>query len=299
MFEQVKAMAVFAVVVEEGSFRQTAVRLSLSPSVVSQYISQLEQYLGAPLFYRSTRKLSLTSFGERFYPSCQQMVYWAETGLSQFQSEYGEISGKLHITVPAVLVDTDFPSLLADFCTTYPHIDLTMHMDNQRHHMIEEGIDLAIRIGWLEDSNLRAKKIMNVERGIFATPRFLAQHPPILAPADLERHPWVKTELVHSSIELSHRATGIHEKFHVKEGLTIKGASIFKKIILTDYGLAMGPKFLVKAEMEQNMLVEVLPDWRLSDAGMYFVWVDNTVKNPLINYFMDFIQPKLLQQLQT
>ncbi len=291
MFEQVKAMAVFAVVVEEGSFRKTAAKLALSPSVVSHYISQLERYLGAPLFYRSTRKLSLTDYGQRFYPSCKQMVYCAQTGLNALKQNGRGLAGKLNMTLPAVLIETAFPRLLAEYATTYPNIDLTVSFDNQTHNMIEEGIDLALRVGWLKDSNLKARKVMDVHRVICATHHYLASHEPILCPKDFEQHSWVKTELLLTSIEL--KKNHELEKISVKKGITIKGANAFKDIVLADFGLAMGPKFLVQKELDSGRLVEVLPEWQASSVGMYFVWVDNTVKNPLVSHFTDFMLPRL------
>ncbi|WP_299695601.1 LysR family transcriptional regulator [uncultured Vibrio sp.] len=293
MFEHVKAMTVFAVVVDEGSFRKAATKLSLSPSVVSQYISQLELHLGTPLFYRSTRKLSLTDYGKQLYPSCQQMMYWAETGLNCFNLDEGEIVGKLCITLPAVLIDTAFPKLLAEFCTEYPHIELTVNFDNQRHNIIEEGIDLALRIGWLEDSNLKAKKVMDVYRVICATQHYLANNSAINTPKDLESHRWVRTEMLFSSVELTNTALNKAEKFTVKKGIIIKGANAFKDIVQTNFGLAMGPRFLIQEELDNGSLVEVLPNWKAKAAGMYFVWVDNKVKNPLVGYFTDFMIPKL------
>lgn len=291
MFEQVKAMTVFALVVDEGSFRKAAAKLTLSPSVVSHYISQLERHLGAPLFYRSTRKLSLTDYGHRFYPSCKQMVYCAEMGLSALKQGCDDLTGKLNMTLPAVLIETAFPKLLAEYANTYTNIELTVNFDDQTHNMIEQGIDLALRIGWLKDSNLKAKKVMDVHQVICATRQYLASHEPIVNPKDFEKHNWVKTELLLSSVEL-HKDHEL-EKISVKKGITIQGANGFKDIVMADFGLAMGPKFLVQKELDSRRLIEVLPEWRVTSVGMYFVWIDNAVKNPLVSHFTDFMLPRL------
>ncbi|MGB5446486.1 MAG: LysR family transcriptional regulator [Psychromonas sp.] len=299
MFEYIKSMVVFTVVVEVGSFRKAATNLSLSPSVVSQYINKLESHLGAPLFYRSTRKLSLTDYGKRLYPNSRQMMLLAETGLNDLRQGHGKVTGKLNITLPANLMNISVAKTFADFCEEFPHIELSVNVDNRRHNMIEEGIDLAIRVGWLEDSNLKAKKIMDIKRVICASRKYLSRADIIKEPKDLESHNWVKTELLLSSVELKNAKLGKTEIFNVKKGISMKGANVSKEMMLADFGLSLGPRFLVQSELQNGELIEVLPDWQAQTPGMYFVWVDNTVKNPLINYFTDFSLERLRNALAT
>lgn len=296
MITHIKSMAMFANVVQEGSFRKAAASLSLSPSVVSQHIGQLETHLGAPLFYRSTRQLSLTDYGKRFYPYCQQMVQCAQSGIDDITLGQGKVSGKLTVTLPEVLCTANITKLFARFCQQYPHIELSLEFNNHKQNIIEKNIDLSIRIGWLEDSNLRAKKITDIERIVCASAKYLAKAEEINNPEDLSNHYWIKAETLPAAVELQNKQDAITTKFNIKKGVSVKGANILKEMLLADFGLAIVPKFIINADINSEQVVHILPKWKVPAAGMYFVWIDNKVKNPLINYFTDYVEAELREQ---
>lgn len=289
-FLYIKSVVVFSAVVETGSFRKASELLSISPPVVSEYIGQLEEYLGVPLFYRSTRKVTLTEYGHRFQNSSNSIASIAQRAFSDFKSKDTTPKGKLTITYPAALASQKLTNLIALFNRTYPQIELDLVIDNQPKNMIADGIDLAIRVGWLQDSNLKAKKITKVERVICANPDYFKNIADLKHPKELSQLNWIKTELLTKQVQLTNIKTGENASFTVEKGIRIRGANLFKQFLVAGFGLALGPKFLFQEDIDNGSLIHILPEWQAPSVGMYFVWVDNRVKNPLIDYFIEFTE---------
>src|SRR6185437_2160385 len=154
MIDELRALAIFAKVVEAGSFRSAANALKLSPSVVSHHVAQLEERLGVALLYRSTRQLSLTSEGEKLFNSAKTMLSAAEEGLNSLAFRATEPIGKLNLTVPAMLTKSLLVADIIAFAKTFPKVVLSINFSDIQQELIREGIDLAIRIGDLKDSTL-------------------------------------------------------------------------------------------------------------------------------------------------
>src|SRR5580700_8826000 len=164
MIDELRALAIFAKVVEAGSFRSAANTLKLSPSVVSHHVAQLEERLGVALLYRSTRQLSLTFEGEKLFASAKSMISAAENGLNSIKHQTSEPSGKLNLTVPAFLTRSALVRDIAAFAKAFPKIALSISFTDVQQDVIREGIDLAIRVGELKDSALKSKRLYDMKR---------------------------------------------------------------------------------------------------------------------------------------
>lgn len=147
MIDRLRQMAIFAKTIDHGSFRGAARALNLSPSVVSHHISQLEEHLGVALIYRSTRKLTLTKEGERLLVATRKMLEAVEGELFTISSQATAPSGDLRLTVPSVLSQSTITDRLAAFSCRYPRINLSLDYSDTRHALIDNGLDLAIRMG--------------------------------------------------------------------------------------------------------------------------------------------------------
>jgi len=143
MIDRLRQMAIFAKTIDHGSFRAAAKELRLSPSVVSHHISQLEESLGVALLYRSTRKLSLTSEGERLLVAARNMLQAVETELVDLSSSANTPSGELRLTMPSVLSQSHFTDRIAAFSKAYPRITLSLDFSDTRRALIDDGFDLA------------------------------------------------------------------------------------------------------------------------------------------------------------
>src|SRR5262245_60970627 len=151
MLDHLRAMAVFARTVETGSFRGAAKALGLSPSVVSHHVAQLEARLGVALLYRSTRRLTLTSDGNKLFEAARTMLEAAEGGLDQIAERSKEPSGHLSVTAPEVFVSGRVVDGLAAFARAFPKVTLAVSFTDMPLDLIRDGIDLAIRVGALAE----------------------------------------------------------------------------------------------------------------------------------------------------
>lgn len=189
--DDLKRMMIFSHVVEAGSFSAAARRLDIAKSAVSKHISLLEENIGVRLLNRTTRRLSLTDAGESYYQSCAKMVEAAEEAKYCVTALQDEPRGMLRISCPASFGIDYVTPLLNEFLQLYPLLSAELLLDDNVVDMTEEGIDIAIRIGWLPDSSLRAKKLKDAQRLLCASPAYLERMGMPKTPEDLVQHDWV------------------------------------------------------------------------------------------------------------
>ena len=164
-------MAVFWKVAETGSFRGAAKALGLSPSVVSHHVSKLEKQLGVALLYRSTRRLSLTTDGAELFAASGDMVAAAQAGLDAIKTRANQASGRLRVAAAGAVFESSpyFDHLMA-FTREFPKVDLSISFSDQMIEMIGSAYDVALRVGWLQDSQYKARKLADLSRVFVAAP---------------------------------------------------------------------------------------------------------------------------------
>lgn len=177
MDDQLRALYIFAKTVELGSFRATAKTLRLSPSVVSYQIAQLEKHYGVALLYRSTRKLSLTHDGEKTYANAQRMVLAAEDCFRELSGSEGDSVGRISVTLPASFSTGILIPEIATFAKTHPKVMMEISYSDEQQDIISGAIDIAIRVGDLQDSNLKAKRLFDLPRKLLTAPKYAAMAP--------------------------------------------------------------------------------------------------------------------------
>ncbi len=296
MIQNVRALAIFAKVAETGSFRTAARSLGLSPSVVSQQLSALEERLGVALLYRSTRALSLTPDGEALLASAQAMVAEAEKGLSRFAGHAAEPVGELRIAAPEVMALSPFAEAVALFSRAQPGVTLRISFTDERLDLVREGFDLAIRVGWLDDSALKARKIMEVPRVLVASSSMVRSNGMPMTPDDLAGWDLVvfsqyrSTQSLHQSGRPPVRLEGI------KRIIASSAIGVYR-LMLEGAGAATTLAFLVADDIARGDLVELLPDWKPKPAGLYAVWPPNVPRTGLTMRFIDHLERHMRKRL--
>jgi DNA-binding transcriptional LysR family regulator len=288
MLDRLRPMAVFAKTAETGSFRAAAKALKLSPSVVSHHVSQLEQQLGVTLIYRTTRKLSLTQHGEILFASSAAMLMAAEGGLNEIAGRSHQPNGHLRITVPAVLVAGHLVEDIGAFSKLYPDVRLDLNFSDVRRDLVADGIDIAIRMGRMENSSLKARKLTVVPESLLASTSYIARRPRPRRPADLEDWDWLHLSSVHRQVRFRN-ASGATLTVATEPKHRSDDAIALYRLARTGMGLAMVPRFLAKADIEQGLIAEVLPAWKLAPIEVYVVWPSNTRRGSLTTLFVDFL----------
>lgn len=292
MIDELRPLAIFAKVVEAGSFRAAAALLQLSPSVVSHHISELEKRLDVALLYRSTRKFSLTYEGERLFTHAKAMLIAAEAGLSQVAYKALEPSGKLHLTLPAMLARAPILKAIADFAKHNPKVSLQMNFTDRVQDIISEGIDIAIRIGSLKDSSLKSKRLYNMERSLVAAPSFIKANKPIKNPQDLIGLDWIGLKMRSNTKELV--STGA-KKFVIdfEPKIVTDSMEAVCQLSISGLGLATPPAFLIEEDVLKKRLVKPLVSWAPEPIPVYAVWPNNVSKESLTYRLITFLEAAL------
>lgn len=281
-------MAVFARTVEEGSFRGAARALNLSPSVVSHHVTQLEARLGVALLYRSTRRLSLTSDGKVLFDAARRMLEAAEAGFEAVTAEAAEPSGILRITVPAILAASPVLADIAEFRLAHPRVRLDLNFSDLRRDVIGDGFDVAIRMGGLKDSALKARKLGGAVRVLAATPQYLASRPRPRTPKDMRDWDWL-----HLSPSPRRPAFRHHGRKTVSlpldPAVMTDDAVALARLLAAGLGVGITVEFLVAGDVAAGRLRVVLPDWTLDPVGIYAVWPPNAPRGSLTARFVSFL----------
>lgn len=274
MLDNLRSMAVFACVVERGSFSGAARELGITTSAVSQQIRSLEEEMDVLLLHRSTRKLSLTEAGQAFFHSCQEMVAAAERGRIRISELRDDLVGDLRIATTPELGAMHVVPALSCWLAAHPSLKVHFEADNRYIDLIEERIDIAIRMSpTLADSSLIARPMARVDQILCASPTYLRKFAPIQTPEDLTQLELLPIDLVQNpqDIYLTNAATG--EQKHVFMPARIHNNNVFvtKSLCLAGHGVGRILYVDVQKELARGDLVEVLPQWKMQDYILYAV----------------------------
>lgn len=293
MIDQLRSMAIFRHVAEAGSFRAAAKSLGLSPSVVSHHISQLEQQLGTALLYRSTRKISLTDNGAELLAASQKMVAAAEAGLEAIQTQIDRPTGRLRLAVVgAVFENPPYIDHLAAFAKHHPGIDLSVSFSDQKIDLVGSSFDAAIRIGWLDDSQYKARKLFEIDRVLITSPSYLAGKAIPKTIDDLQFWDWIKL----SQVSIARQLTDTRGKMPAIDppvAIEVDSVSALYQMTKRGLGVTAVPRFLVRSELHDGSLIALSPTWNLMAPGVYIVWPNNVSDKSLTMRLVRFLVERL------
>lgn len=288
MIEKLRSIAIFATVVDRGSFRAAALHLGLAPSRISEVVSQLEKDLGVTLLYRSTRQLSLTNEGRQLNDAAKDMLGAVETGLDAISPLSKEPSGALRVTAPAFVTQTGLMDAFSAFSGAFPNINMDFQFSDRPSDVIRDGFDVAIRAGTLSDSDLMSRKIGHVDRFLVASPSYFVSMPAPAEPSDLEDWHWIRFVMRTDQTEMTSK-TGKVAKVLGKSNLSVNSASALFEFAVRGLGVTAIPENLARRGFERGELVHVLPDWTMKPLGLFAIWPDQSRRENLTTLFVRFI----------
>ncbi len=283
-------MASYAVVVKTGSFTQAASRLGLSKSVLSRHVSALEKELGVQLLYRSTHRLSMTEAGERFYACCRDLDQVVEQAMATATAGQEAPRGLLRITLPQTLVVSPVGRLIAQFQEKYPQVQCDVRVTSLQVDPIEEGFDLALRIGELEDSNLLCRKLLVVRRLAVAAPAYIKKHGRPQTVRELRQH----NCLVYSEFDSRSRlsvAAGSRRTAAPQTSLSTNSGVLLLHALLAGQGIVVGPDLLFEPYLRTGKLKTVLDGFE--PTALYAVFPSGRFPTARRQAFVDFLVAEL------
>jgi len=277
-------MEYFVRAVETGSFSAVAREFGTGQPNVSRYIAALERRLGARLLHRSTRKLTLTPEGERYLADAKRVLDAVAEADSRARGE-DKPSGLLRIACPTSLGRDHVLPVIKTFLDRYPHIDIDVQISDRFVDLVEEGVDLAIRIGTLQDSALRARRIGTAERVCVASTEYLARNPAPCIPQDLQSHACVIYTLLSSGRTWTFRDTEVEVSGRY---LADTPEGIYRGV-LDGFGIAYAPVWLFEQAVLDGRLKLVLLDHLGPPMPIHVIYSAQRLVPRRASAFMDFV----------
>jgi len=291
-----EAWAVFAKVAERGSFSAAAAELNLSKATVSKAVARLEERLGAPLLHRSSRRLSLSETGRMSLERAQRILAEGEAVEEEASEKAAEPHGLVRLAAPMSFGILHLGQLLPDFLERYPKISVDVHLSDQYIDLIGGGYDVALRIGALADSSLRARRLFTMRVPLVGSPAYFARHGRPQHPRELEHH---------QLIRYSHRASPSTLTFyHPLEGecsvrvegrILTNNGDIALPALLGGIVMGLQPEFFVWQHLRDGLLEEALPGWAGAPAALHIVTPPGARRPARVRALIDFLAERFLE----
>ncbi|MCB1390213.1 MAG: LysR family transcriptional regulator [Rhodobacteraceae bacterium] len=288
--DRLTEMEAFATVVDQGGFTDAARKMGISKSAVSKHVSSLEARLGARLLNRTTRRVSPTEIGLVYYDRARRVLNDAGEADSIVTAMQSAPSGVLRMSVATDFGVSLLSPVLDEFLSEFPEISVNMVLKNRYVELISEGFDMSIRVGEMEDSSLRARKITETTQRLIAAPRyFQAQGRPTRID-DLNEH-----RLLHYSNQASANVwkitapSGEVRQVRGTGWLTVNDGQSLLNAAIKGLGIAYLPSFLYHDAMTQGLVEDVIPDLPPTTLGIYAVYPPGRFTQPKVRAFIDFL----------
>ncbi len=286
--DRLAAIRVFVAVAEEGGFSAAAQELGLSKSAASRQISALEEELGAQLLKRSTRSVKLTDSGYAYLERCRALLADLDEADRAVAALQNEPKGLLKINAPMSFGVSHAAPAVADFMTRYPDLQVALILNDRFVDPYEEGFDVTLRIGELEDSSLAARKLALVEMGLYAAPSYIEKHGRPREPRDLKSHWALHYGRPAAHLEWSLRG-GAEQAVAVRYHLCSNNGDALRVAALAGLGIAMIPAFLVRDEVQKGTLVTLLDGFEPKPITLYAIYPPTRFLAAKVRVFIDFL----------
>ncbi len=290
----------FLKVVNEGSFANAAKKLGIPPSTVSRRVTKLETALNISLIKRNPRKFQITQEGQALYKSCLPAFDVINGSITQLKNADEGFSGKLSITAPTFLTQELLSHWIIDFQKKYQYMDLMVFADNKLTDLIMDEVDLAIRIGPLEDSSLVAQKLWDAKMVVVASGKYLAENPAIQSPQDLCSHPALLYRSANEKWMFEHKEHGELVTIKPDAKFFINDIKTIVNSVTAGLGVACLPQFAMSAQLKNGEVRQVLEEYKvLPERSIYAVYRNGKFISKNAKVFLDFLRERFNQMNAT
>ena len=291
--DKYQSMRVLVQVVDSGSFVAAAEALGVSKPAVSRTVSELEQRLGVRLLHRTTRRLSITPEGEMFVLRCREILAGIEASEAEISTRSETVSGLLKVSVPFSFGIRHLAPLWSEFMQRHPGVTLDVQLSDRIIDLVDEGVDLAVRIAHLPDSSLVSRQLASTRLVMCASPQYLAQRGTPEQLSDLAQHDLIGYSLLKQGDVWHLNGPQGPETLRVKPKLWSNNGDTCHAVALKGLGIQLQPSFLVAQELSSGELVEVLPQYRAPELGIYAVYPSRKFVLPKVRRLIEFLAGRL------
>lgn len=286
---QLEDIQVFMRVVEAGGISRAAEQLNIAKSAVSRRLSELENRLQTKLIQRTTRRFHLTEKGKEYYQKAQEVMASFEELDNTVLDSQDTFEGRLTISIPLSFGILHMHKAIDAFIEKFPNIKLSVDLSDQEVNMVEQGIDVAFRIGDLDDSSLQARRIFDVELKMLAAPEYLAQFAILNTPADCKAIKFLKYSADSFSNYRLINPQGETELVPIKGDIQSNNGDFLLQLALAGHGVVVLPTFICWQALKEKALVQVLPNYRFETLSAYAVYPQNRYLSRNARAFIDFL----------
>lgn len=282
-------MQVFCAVVDKGSFVGAVDALEMSKAAVSRHVNALEERLGVRLLQRTTRRLSLTEEGRVFYQQAREVLALMGEAESAVSSGNHEPAGVLRVNAPVSFGVLHLAPLWTAFLEQNPKIELDISLNDRQVDLVEEGYDVAVRIARLESSSLVGRRFASTRMRLCAAPSYIKSHAPVEVPQDLAEHRVIAYSNFSSGNEWSFTGPDGEHKVNTRSVIRCNNGDTCRSIALTAGGILLQPSFMVSEDLRRGDLVELLPEYRSVELGIYAVYPTRKHLASKVRAFINFL----------
>ncbi|QZA77687.1 LysR family transcriptional regulator [Deefgea tanakiae] len=293
--DRLTAMKVFSEVAHSGSFSASAEKLDMSRAMVTRYIAELEQWLGARLLQRTTRRVTLTDAGENCLRRCQQMLALMENVEEETASHDGELRGQLRLTSSMSFGHTHLAAAISDFLALHTQLKIDLNVSDSTVNLVEARIDLAIRISSEPDPMLIARPLARCDSVLVASKGYLITNGSPKEPEELTQHKCLSYANFGKSVWRFTRSdeqtqVGVSSRFSANE------ATVLLHAALAGGGIALQPTYLANPYIEKGDLQIVLPEWQVPAMTIYALYPSRRHLSPSVRALLDFLVARFAAQ---
>jgi DNA-binding transcriptional LysR family regulator len=285
----VTGMRVFAAVVDAGSFAGAAEKLQLSRGMATRYVAQLEAHLGLRLLNRTTRKLSLTEAGADYQQRALQILALIEESESSAAQRTSAPQGTLRIATSVAFGVLQMGQTVTEFLQKYPELQVDLVLNDRVVDLVEEGFDVAIRIGPRIDPGLIARRIAGARVVVCASRSYLKQHGVPKLPRDLASHNCLSYAYSSQETEWPFLRDGVEQKVRVSGGFRANNGNVLANAAIAGLGVIRQPEFLLSEALDHKLLLPVLPAWNAGEHAVYAVYASRRFLPLKVRAFIDFM----------
>jgi DNA-binding transcriptional LysR family regulator len=286
--DRLAALEIFVRVVDAGSFSAVARRQHIGQPAVSKAVVQLEEWLGVSLLMRSTRSVIPTEAGRIFYERAKRTIEEADEAVVAARGSASGLSGKLRVSTSICFGRLDVIPNLSTFLAEHPDLDIELVLDDRNVDLVNEGIDVALRMGAMPDSNMTTRRIAEGRRLVVATPAYLQRHGTPTSPGDLINHQAVV--YTRGGESWTFRKAAAEVSVVLQGRLKVTQAEGLREAVICDMGLTVASEWLFSSELRSGKVVAILEDWALPPTHLSAVYPTGRLASTKARAFVSFVE---------
>jgi len=292
-----RRLAYFVAVVETGSFTAAAERLGITKAVVSQQVARLESEFRTSLLVRTTRKVRATEAGHAFYLRCAMILREAEDAFDELAETSAEPSGMLRLTAPVDYGVGAVVPAIASFVNRYPACKVDAVLSDQTLDIMAGNIELAIRVGWLAETGLQARKIGSFRQLLVASPTLARQVAGVSRPEDIVSLPFIANTALRDHLNWNFSLNELERQtVHVQASIFLDATLAVREAACQGAGLSVLPDYVVADDLAAGRLLHILPQWHLPSGGIHAVFPAARFRPAKVRAFVDLLADRERQR---